>query len=172
MDMKEFNLEESAATLKDAGIPMDKDNIRRLYDHTEDLLKKAGVRPLDIRPGSGRDASVVPEISLNVDVELATRESYVVSVYLTVSKWMSVWSGNRSVQAPAIVWWRKRVLMVPPSELTAKLDEAAVQLTGDFGAHFAVANPVSNTENQGGDSEDTETGASNGKTAAASPGNN
>ncbi|MCP5051680.1 MAG: hypothetical protein GY940_31220 [bacterium] len=137
----EFNLTEVETQLKDAGIPMDKTHIRALYDHTESLLKKAGVRPLEIRPASRGHASLVPYVNLNVDVEVATEESYIVLVYLTVSKWMSAWSGERSVQAPVIVWWQKKVLVVPPSELTSKLDEAAIQLADEFQAHFAVSNP-------------------------------
>ncbi len=140
-EMIEFNLDEAETALKDAAIPITKDDIRALYQRAESQLKKAGVRLLDIRPRNSKRSSVVPAVDLNVDIQPAAEESYVVLVYLTVSKWMSAWSVSGNVQAPVIVWWQKKALLVPTAELSAKISETAMQLAEVFQAHLAAANP-------------------------------
>jgi hypothetical protein len=106
-EIKEFNLAQAETGVKDAGIPITKDDIRAFYSRLGDLLQKGGLRVVYLHPTDKKESTVVPEVTLHVEVTNATEKLHIVLVYLTVSKWMSDWSGTQDLHAPVIIWWQK-----------------------------------------------------------------
>jgi hypothetical protein len=138
--IKEFNLEAVAAGLKESGIGLNNTHIQAVYDRLETNLKNAGIRILNIRPQKENESSVIPTIIMNVDIMAASDESYFILVYLTVSKWMSSWSGDKSVQEPVIIWWRKNMIISDGESLVTNLDQGTVDLVNGFLEHLGHAN--------------------------------
>jgi ABC-type transport system substrate-binding protein len=140
--VEEFNLEKAEATLNKAGIPIDKDHIRAVYNQMETLLKKAGIRVVEIRTSDDKAGStILPTVSINVEVMEASGKMYFCLVSITVSKWISTWVGTENINTPMIAWWQKKMLVMAPNELNNSIEKAVKELIDDFTLQLKEANP-------------------------------
>ena len=141
--LEEFNLGKAESKLKKAGIPITKDNIRAVYNQMETLLKKAGIRIVEIRTSDDKSGStILPTISINVEVMEASKKMYFCLVSITVSKWISAWVGTENINTPMIAWWQKKMLVTTPDELNNSIEKAVKELIDDFTLNLKEANPV------------------------------
>ena len=140
--IEEFNLEKAKATLTEAGIPIDKDHIRAVYNQMETLLKKAGIRVVEIRTSDDKSKStILPTVSINVEVMKASKKMYFCLVSITVSKWISAWDETENVDTPMIAWWQKKMLAAAPDNLNSSIEKAVKELIDDFSLQLKQANP-------------------------------
>lgn len=140
--VEEFNLEKAEAVLKKAGIPIDKDHIRAIYNQMETLLKEAGIRIVDIRTSDEKSGStILPSVSIHVEVMKASQKMYFCLVSITVSKWISTWVGTENINTPMIAWWQKKMLVTAPDELNNSIEKAVKELIDDFTRQLKQANP-------------------------------
>jgi hypothetical protein len=139
--IKEFNLEKAKAALTGAGIPMDKDQIRAVYNQMETQLKKAGIRVVEIRTGDDNAKStILPTVSINIEVMKASKKMYFCLVSITVSKWISTWVETGNIDTPMIAWWQKKMLTAAPDELNTSIEKAVKELIDDFTLQLKQAN--------------------------------
>jgi len=147
---EEFNAEEAESQLKQAGIPMSKDNIRAIYEIMESSLKKAGIRILEIKNNADqKGTTIIPTLSINVDVMGASKELYFTLVQLTVSKWISTWLGAENISTRVISWWQKEMLASGPKELNETIEKAVKLLIDDFISQLKAANEGQKTGDSG-----------------------
>jgi ABC-type transport system substrate-binding protein len=140
--IEEFNLEKAKAALNKAGIPIDKDHIRAVYNQMETLLKEAGIRIVEIRTSDEKSGStILPTVSINVEVMEASKKMYFCLVSITVSKWISAWVGTENINTPMIAWWQKKMLVIAPDELNTSIEKAVKELIADFTRQLKEANP-------------------------------
>jgi ABC-type transport system substrate-binding protein len=141
--LEEFNLEKAETALNKAGIPIDKDHIRAVYNQMETMLKNAGIRIVEIRTSDEKAGStILPTISINVEVIEASKKMYFCLVSITVSKWISAWVGTENINTPMIAWWQKKMLVTAPDELNTSIEKAVKELIDDFTLNLKEANPV------------------------------
>ena len=132
-EVEEFNLEETETRLNKAGIPLSKDNIRAVYDQLAKRLSASGVEIVKIRNQDEKNAfTIIPTVSINVEVMAVPGERYFILVYLTVSRWISTWSDTQNLHTPVIIWWQKKMLAATKGKLNKSLAEAADTLIDDF----------------------------------------
>jgi len=140
--LEEFNLEKVEAALNKAGIPIDKDHIRVVYNQMETLLRNAGIRIVEIRTSDEKSGStILPTVSINVEVMEASKKMYFCLVSITVSKWISAWVGTENINTPMIAWWQKKMLVTTPNELNNSIKKAVKELIDDFTLNLKEANP-------------------------------
>jgi hypothetical protein len=140
--LEEFNLEMAETKLSEAGIPISKGHIRAVYNQMETLLKNAGIRIVEIRTSDEKSGStILPTVSINVEVMEASKKMYFCLVYITVSKWISTWVGTENIHNPMIAWWQKKMLVVAPDELNTSIEKAVKELMDDFTVQLRQANP-------------------------------
>ncbi len=140
--VEEFNLEKAKTKLSKAGIPIGKDHIRAVYNLMETLLINAGIRIIEIRTSDEKSGStILPTVSINVEVMAASQKMYFCLVYLTVSRWISTWVGTENIQTPMIAWWQKKMLVTAPDELNNSIEKAVKELIADFTLQLEKANP-------------------------------
>jgi ABC-type transport system substrate-binding protein len=145
--LEEFNLEKAETALNKAGIPIDKDHIRAVYNQMETMLKNAGIRIVKIRTSDEKAGStILPTISINVEVIEASKKMYFCLVSITVSKWISTWVGTENINTPMIAWWQKKMLVTAPDELNTSIEKAVKELIDDFTLNLKEANPVEEEE--------------------------
>jgi len=141
--VEEFNLEKAKTKLSKAGIPIGKDHIRAVYNQMETLLINAGIRIIEIRTSDEKSGStILPTVSINVEVMAASQKMYFCLVYLTVSRWISTWVGTENIQTPMIAWWQKKMLVTAPDELNNSIEKAVKELIDDFTRQLKEANPI------------------------------
>ena len=139
--MTEFNLEEIKTALSEAAVPININDIRGLYKQMESGLKKAGIGIMEIRKQDEKGGStILPMVSIAVEVLEVSKESYAALVYLTVSKWMSTWAGTRNIHTPVITWWQKKMIPTAPEDLNKTIKNTAKDLIDEFIMQFADAN--------------------------------
>jgi hypothetical protein len=132
---EEFNVKELDAALKTGGFPITKDNIRAVYSKMESMLIKNNIRILDIRQedtGENSGSSIIPTVSMNIDVMEGTKDVYFAVVWITVDKWISTWSGAQNTQFRAVIWQKKKMLAATPKELFKSIDTAVNELMSYF----------------------------------------
>jgi ABC-type transport system substrate-binding protein len=145
--LEEFNLEKAETALNKSGIPIDKDHIRAVYNQMETMLKNAGIRIVEIRTSDEKAGStILPTISINVEVIEASKKMYFCLVSITVSKWISAWVGTENINTPMIAWWQKKMLVTAPDELNTSIEKAVKELIDDFTLNLKEANPVEEEE--------------------------
>jgi ABC-type transport system substrate-binding protein len=145
--LEEFNLEKAETALNKAGIPIDKDHIRAVYNQIETMLKNAGIRIVEKRTSDEKAGStILPTISINVEVIEASKKMYFCLVSITVSKWISTWVGTENINTPMIAWWQKKMLVTAPDELNTSIEKAVKELIDDFTLNLKEANPVEEEE--------------------------
>lgn len=153
-DIEEFNFDEAAAQFEGTNIPVKKKDILALYDQFSSQLKDSGVRVLDVkRPtldAHGR-ATIIPVASLHIELQEVTAESNVMLIYVTVSRWVSTWSGSERIYGPVVVWWKKHMTVVDNEEFIPRLKEKTKTMVGEFLTELAAANPPAPEEEQEGD---------------------
>jgi hypothetical protein len=144
-DMEEYNAGEAEAVLKEAKIPIAKKDFRDMFGRMDSLLKKGGLRILEVRQ-EGSDSTVIPTVGLNLDALAITvtggHDMYVVLVYVTVSRWISTWSGTDNIQSRVIVWWKKKMVTAGAEELNKSIAEAVGELMANFLANWKEVNEV------------------------------
>ena len=149
--VEEFNLEKAEAKLTEAGIPIDKDHIRAVYNQMETLFRKAGIRIVEIRTGDDKAKStILPTVSINVEVMAASKKMYFCLVYITVSKWISAWVGTENINTPMIAWWQKKMLVAAPDKLNTSIEKAVKKLIDEFTLQLKQANPEEEEKTEGG----------------------
>jgi hypothetical protein len=140
-EVVEYNAREAEDHLHEAGVPLSKDKIRAVYNRLESRLSQAGVQIVKIKNQDEKgDSTILPTVSINVEVLPVTEEQYVTLVYLTVSKWMSTWSGTENINTPVITWWQKTILVSSGEELNRSVEKAANALIADFLAALKAEN--------------------------------
>ncbi len=137
---QEFNLKTVEKQFKEAAIPLAKNHVQELYGRVETELKNNGLRILDIQTTDEKDATVIPYITLVIDILTVSKESYFLAIDLTVTKWMSTWSGETSVQAPVIVWWQKKIATATATDLIGTLDKTAQTMLENLTTQLTYAN--------------------------------
>ena len=149
--LEEFNLEMAETKLSQAGIPITKNNIRAIYNQMEALLEEAGIRIVEIRTSAEKSGStILPTVSINVEVKKASKKMYFTLVYITVSKWISTWSGTKNIRTPMIAWWQKKMLVMAPDELNNSIEKAVKELIDDFILQLKEANPEEEEKTEDG----------------------
>lgn len=150
--LEEFNLEKAEAALNKAGIPIDKDYIRTLYNQMETLLKSAGIRIVEIRTSDQKsETTILPTVSINVEVMEASQKMYFCLVSITVTKWISSWVSTENINTPMIAWWQKKMLVTAPDELNNSIEKAVKELIADFTRQLKEANPEEKKEKKTND---------------------
>jgi hypothetical protein len=138
---KEFGLKEIITALKETGISIGENNIKTIYSQMEKLLKEAGIRIVDIRIGDEKsESSILPTVNMNIEVTEVSKELCFCLIYITVSKWISNWSGTENIHTPMIAWWQKKILAASPEELNNTIEKAATELMNDFIIKLKEAN--------------------------------
>ena len=132
-EVEEFNAEEAEAKLKEAGIPLTITNIRAVYDRLETRLTDAEVQIVGIRSRDEKNnVTILPTVSIEVEVLDVSKKRYFILVSLTVSKWMSTWSGTQNLHTQVITWWQKNMLAAAAEELDKSVEKAVNALIDDF----------------------------------------
>lgn len=129
--VEEFNLPAVESKLKSSGLPLNKENIRSIYAMMENTLTSQGIHVVEMRQGemdTTTGSTVIPIISVNLDIMEVNKESYYVLAYTAVERWNSTWIGDQNVQAPSIGWWQKKMLNSNPKELAQILENTANEL--------------------------------------------
>jgi len=148
--VEEFNLEKAEARLKEANIPIGKDQIRAVYNQMETLLKNAGIRIVEIRTSDEKsESTILPTVSINVEVMAASPKMYFCLVSITAAKWISAWVGTENIDTPMIAWWQKKMLVTAPDELNNSIEKAVKELIDDFILQLEEANPVEEEKKEG-----------------------
>lgn len=145
IEIKEYNLDRVEIRLKEDTIPLDKDTVRALYSRSLELLKKAGLRVLNIHQQDKKQTTLVPTLSLDIDAIATSDSNFVVLVDLSLSKWISTWAGTENLQAQVIVWRHKVLLTAKQDVLVGSLEEATDEVLNEFLAQIALANPTPRT---------------------------
>ncbi len=133
--VEEFNLPAVESKLKSSGLPLNKENIRSIYSMMETTLMSQGIHVVEMRQGemdTTTGSTVIPIISVNMDIMEVNKESYYVLAYTAVERWNSTWIGDQNVQAPSIGWWQKKMLNSNPKELAQILENTANELMTDM----------------------------------------
>lgn len=141
-DIKEYHLLQTETILKDMGAGLKKEDIRSIYTFLEDQLKKGSVRSVDLHPIDEKEPTVVPVLTLDIDLTVNTEQIRVVLVTLSVSRWMSDWSGTESLQVPAIIWTERNLFTVSKSAATLvqEINSATNTLTQKLLSDISRAN--------------------------------
>jgi hypothetical protein len=107
----------------------------------ETQLKKAGIRVVEIRTGDDNAKStILPTVSINIEVMKASQKMYFCLVSITVSKWISAWDETEDINTPMIAWWQKKMLAAAPDELNTSIKKAVKELIDDFTLQLEQAN--------------------------------
>ncbi|MCX6583565.1 MAG: hypothetical protein NT166_25610 [Candidatus Aminicenantes bacterium] len=145
---KEFNLEETAAKLKEGGIPLDKENIRGIYRQMVTQLQNAELKVLKMKKYSDEKTTVIPTLTAGIDIVpigggaagAAGVDLDIVVVHMTLSKWFSNWTGSTRILAPVYTWSEKKITTSPPGELLKTIETTVTELTGEFIKELSASN--------------------------------
>lgn len=140
--VKEFNLEQVSAKLKEGGIPLDRENIRGIYRQMETQLQKVELKALKMKNYSTEKTTVIPTLTAGIDIVAIGGgvDLYVTVVHMTLSKWFSNWTGSVRILAPVYTWSEKKIITAPSAELFKTVETTVSQLTVEFIREFKEAN--------------------------------
>jgi len=125
----EFNLSKLEKMIDDSGFPLTKKLFPTIYKQMETKLKKGGLTVAGIRSKEEKQTpTILPTISINIEVRELSEDSFAALVYLTVSKWMSTWVGSENINQPVIIWWQKQFLARSGEELNSAIEKTANDL--------------------------------------------
>lgn len=158
-DTKELNLEETAAKLKEDVIPLKEKDIRKIYKDLEQQIEDAEIRVLKTKSYSNTRFTIIPTFTVRIDTMPAGEDLYFTVVHVTVSRWMSDWSGTKRIQAPVYIWSEKRMAASVPGELLGHIQGAVTGLTETFLTALKEANEGPKPEEK----PDQKAGEKNGK---------
>lgn len=133
--VKEFNLDEATAKLKLDEIPITKETIRKIYGMLGSSIQKAGVKVVKEKMYSPEKFTLIPTLTARIDTMRVgeNREmSYFAVIHLTLSRWMSNWSGTTRILAPVYTWSDKKMVTAGPDELIQTIETAVTELTAEF----------------------------------------
>jgi hypothetical protein len=141
--VKEFNLNEAAAKLAEDGIPITKEAIRKLYSQLDSKAEEAGLKVVKSKSYSDEKVTLVPTLTAGIDImktKTAGSEIYFAVVHLSLTKWMSNWSGTSRVLAPVYTWSAKKMASAGAEDLTGVVETAVSDLMEEFLNGVKVAN--------------------------------
>lgn len=151
--VKEFNLEEAVEKLKLDEIPITKETIRKIYGRMDSSIQKAGVKVVKEKTYSQEKFTLIPTLTARIDTMRAGENgetSYFVVIHLTLSKWLSTWSGTTRIPAQVYTWSDKKMVRAGQDELITAMETAVTELTGEFLTELEEANrekkPVENVK--------------------------
>jgi len=151
--VKEFNLEEAVAKLNLDKIPITKETIRKIYGRMGASIQKAGMKVVKEKTYSQEKFTLIPTLTARIDSMRAEENrgtSYFVVIHLTLSKWISTWSGTTRILAPVYTWSDKKMVRADQDELIETIESAVTELTGEFLTELSKANreekPVENVK--------------------------
>ncbi|MCP4155588.1 MAG: hypothetical protein GY757_48135 [bacterium] len=117
--IKEFNLDKALALLKEDHIPLSKKNIRAIYRQVNIILKEAEISILKTKAYALKKSTVIPTISVKIDVLPLAENLYFSVVHVTLSKWLSNWAAGHRYYAPVYTWSDKLMITTGVDELLA-----------------------------------------------------
>jgi hypothetical protein len=135
-----FNLEEAASKLKKNGIPITEKNIREIYSQIGSIIQKTDLQILKARKYSKENTTIIPTLNVKIDTMVAARNLYFTVIHLTLSKWLSNWSGAKRIYAPVYIWSEKKMAAASSTELLKTIKTAVSELTQEFISEFKKAN--------------------------------
>jgi len=138
--IKPFNLEKSASKLKKDGIPITKQDIREIYSQVESMIQKTGLQILKAKKYSNENTTIIPTITVRVDTMMAAKNLYFTVIHLTLSKWLSNWSGANRIYAPVYIWSEKKMAAAGSKGLKKTVKTAVSELTQEFISELKKAN--------------------------------
>jgi len=144
--IKTFNLEKAASTLKKDGIPITKQNIREIYSQVESMIQKTDLQILKAKKYSKENTTIIPTLTVRVDTMVAAKNLYFTVIHLTLSKWLSNWSGTKRVYAPVYIWSEKKMAAAGSKGLMKTVKTAVSELTQAFISELKKANTEKKTK--------------------------
>jgi hypothetical protein len=139
-EIKAFNLEKAAAKLKKEGIPINEKNIREIYSQMGSMIQKIDLEILKAKKYSKENTSIIPTLTVKVDTMAVTKTLYFTVIHLTLSKWVSNWSGTKRIYAPVYIWSEKKMAAAGSKGLMKAIETAVGELTQGFISEFRKAN--------------------------------
>lgn len=133
--IKEFNLKEAAAKLEEDGIPMTEETIRKLYAQMDSMAGEAGVKVVKAKTYSDEKVTLIPTLTAGIDIMSTGKkenELYIAVVHLTLTKWLSNWSGTQRILAPVYTWSEKKMTTAGPGELVQTVETSVSELMKGF----------------------------------------
>jgi len=146
---EEFNVRQIESKLRENLSPIKTDNIRAIYSKLETLCTRQGILVPDIRPEDSQEKnspSIVPTININFDSILTTNDNYVISITVTVEKWISTWDGSKNIKAPVIIWWQNKLVSTTSKDLFKSIDTQSDSLLLNLFAQIKNVNPPPETK--------------------------
>ncbi len=138
--IKTFNLEKAASKLKKDGIPITEKNIREIYSQIESIIQKTDLQILKARKYSKENTTIIPTLNIKIDTMVASKHLYFTVIHLTLSKWLSSWSGTKRIYAPVYIWSEKKMAAASSMKLIKTIKTAVSELTQEFISDFKKAN--------------------------------
>ena len=139
-EIKEFNLEKAAAKLKKEGIPITEENIREIYSQMGPMIQKTDLQILKAKKYSKEGTTIIPTLTVKVDTMAVAKNLYFTVIHLTLSKWVSNWSGTKRIHAPVYTWSEKKMAAAGPKGLMKTIKTAVIELTQEFISELKQAN--------------------------------
>lgn len=138
--IKTFNLEKAASKLKKDGIPLTKQNIREIYSQMESMIQKTDLQILKAKKYSKENTTIIPTLTVRVNTLVASKNLYFTVIHLTLSKWLSNWSGAKRIYAPVYIWSEKKLAAAGSKGLMKTVKTAVSELTQAFISELKKAN--------------------------------
>jgi len=139
-EIKEFNLEKAAAKLKKEGIPITEKNIREIYNQMGSMIQKTDLQILKAKKYSKEGTTIIPTLTVKVDTMAVAKNLYFTVIHLTLSKWVSNWSGTKRIHAPVYTWSEKKMAAAGSKGLMKTIKTAVSELTKEFINELKQAN--------------------------------
>ena len=131
-EIKEFNLEKAAAKLKKEGIPITEKNIREIYNQMGSMIQKTDLQILKAKKYSKEGTTII--------TMAVAKNLYFTVIHLTLSKWVSNWSGTKRIHAPVYTWSEKKMAAAGSKGLMKTIKTAVSELTKEFINELKQAN--------------------------------
>ena len=107
------------------------------------LVQKSGLKLVKEKRYSQEKFTVIPTLTARIHTMRAGENgetSYFTVIHLTLSKWLSNWSGTKRILAPVYTWSEKKMAAARPDDLVETIETAVTELTEAFLTGFTEAN--------------------------------
>ncbi|MCP5102875.1 MAG: hypothetical protein GY950_05840 [bacterium] len=139
-EVKEINLKEITAKLKADGIPITIKTVRKIYGKIVEQVQKEEIEVLKMKLYSEEKSTIIPMLTARIDAMTAGEDLYFIVAHLTLSKWLSNWSGTKRILAPVYTWSAKKMASTGSDGMSETIETAVNQLMETFLAEFKEAN--------------------------------